>query len=397
MSDIRKNRPPAVDGERQERTLPRILLTDAHMQELIGTMEAEDEPRLVAIEVDGATVGWLGLKKRIPSRFGPPDALLARQAKHLTLLGIAVIGLTALIAFLFSRHLLKPIQRLTRGTRELANRNFTVRIAPSTHDELGQLAQNFNEMAQTLESYEKQRRQWLSDISHELRTPLTVLRGEIETIQDGIREPSPGNLASLHMEILRISRLVDDLHLLSMTDSDSLSLDFQEIVIADVLRSSLESFGTRLNTCRIATRLDLEEIVGIVIRGDAARLGQVCLNILENICKYVESPATLAVGGYIENRVLRISFEDSGPGVPEEALPRLFDRLYRVDISRNRDSGGSGLGLSICRHIIEHHKGTIWAEKSPLGGLYIGIELPLPDHNRNAGKPNRPGKIRQRK
>jgi len=374
-SDIRKNRPPSREGARQERTLSRILLVDSELRPLVGTVEAEDQPRLVPVRVDGSTVGWLGLKKR--SRYGPPAAFLERQAKHLTLLGIVVIALTALIAFLFSRHLLQPIQRLAQGTRELANRNFTVRIKPSRKDELGQLAENFNAMAQTLETYEKLRQQWLSDISHELRTPLAILRGELEAIQDGIREPSPKNLASLHMEILRLSKLVEDLHLLSLTESDSLTLNFQQISAAAVLRTSLESFQNRFDQCGIETALDLDDIEEIKIKGDAIRLGQVFMNIFENGCRYVESPAILKVRCHLDNTMLYISFEDSGPGVPDEVLPRLFDRLYRVDNSRNRDSGGSGLGLSICRHIIEYHNGTIHSEKSALGGLKIVIILPV--------------------
>jgi two-component system sensor histidine kinase BaeS len=312
-----------------------------------------------------------------PFESGRPAALFEHQARQLYLLGGVVIGLTAVIAFLFARSVLRPIHQLILGTRELSQRNFTVRIASAAGDELGQLAENFNAMAQTLENYEKMRLQWLTDISHELRTPLAILRGEVEALQDGVRKSTPANLASLHTEILGISRLVEDLHLLSMADSDRLLINEQWISACNVLKTVLESYRTRMDQCRITVHTRLDTVQSVRIEGDADRLGQVFSNICENACKYVHPPGTLSISGQVDDHALTLRFQDSGPGVPEEALPRLFDRLYRVDISRNRDSGGSGLGLSICRHIIENHGGRIWAQRSPQGGLAIEIQLPL--------------------
>jgi two-component system sensor histidine kinase BaeS len=356
---------------------PDVLLTDDRGRPIVGSPKPGDEQQLVPVEVDGRIVGWLGLQRREPFRKGPPAVLLERQARHHYLLGAAVVALTALIAFLFSRHLLRPIQALERGTRELAGRNFKVRIAPATGDELGQLAENFNTMARTLENYEQIRRQWLTDISHELRTPLSVLRGEIEALQDGVREPSPANLASLLAEIMRVGKLVEDLHLLSLADSDRIFIDKQPVHLGRVLASVVENYQTRLAECRINTELRIHEIEEVRLRGDAGRLGQVFTNIIENACRYVNSPGTLKIIGRRDDRFLTLRFMDSGPGVPEDALPRLFDRLYRVERSRSRDSGGSGLGLAICRHIVENHDGEIWAEHSPMGGVTIGMRLPI--------------------
>ncbi|WP_173179976.1 ATP-binding protein [Desulfosarcina ovata] len=355
-----------------------VLLSDAKLKPLIGNPGPDDNRQLVSIEVDGQVVGWLGLHRHEPFKSGPPAALLARNTRQFYLLGGAVIGLTGLIAFLFSRHLINPIQRLTRVTRELAQRNFAVRIASTTGDELGQLAKNFNIMAQTLEDYEKMRLQWLTDISHELRTPLSVLRGEIEAIQDGIREPTPQNLASLYAETLRLNKLVEDLHLLSMADSDRLQLSRQPVSPCRVIETIMETYRDRFER----SQLEIEWEPGpdadsAYIQGDADRLAQVFTNLLDNALKYVKAPGQVRISGQADGQWLTVTFQDSGPGVPEDALPRLFDRLYRVDPSRNRDTGGSGLGLSICRNIIKNHEGRIWAEQSPLGGLAIGISLPL--------------------
>ncbi|MBU4055740.1 MAG: HAMP domain-containing protein [Proteobacteria bacterium] len=354
-----------------------VFLVDAMHRPVMGEPGAEDSKTLVSIEVDGRIVGWLGMSRKDPFRSGRPEVFMEQQARQFYILGSIVIGLTGLIAFIFSRSLLKPIGQLTLGTRELANRNFSVRIPPATGDELGQLADHFNTMARTLENYEKTRRQWLTDISHELRTPLGILRGEIEALQDGIREPSSENLSSLHAEILRITKLVEDLHLISMAESDSLFFKKEPVCPAFVLEKTGVLWEQRLGSAEIQTQWHLDSIKNTLIKGDADRLGQVFSNIFENTCKYVGSPGMLKITGLQNGNLIKLLFEDSGPGVPEEALSRLFDRLYRVENSRNRGSGGSGLGLSICRHILENHKGKIWAQSNDMGGLSIGIHLPL--------------------
>ncbi len=353
-----------------------VFLLDTEYRLIFGIPGPHRREELTAIKVDGQTVGWLGMHEPPPFISGPPADLLQRQAKQLFLLGSVVIALTVLIAFVFSRYLLKPIQRLTDGTRELANRNFAVRITATTSDELGQLSENFNTMAQTLEHFEKMRGQWLTDISHEMRTPLAILRGEIEALQDGVRNPSIENLASLHSEVERISKLVDDLHLLSKADSDSLVLNMQRISPCTVLEDITDKYLNRFAQCNIAIELMLDNVRKVRIKGDVDRLGQVFANLFENVLKYVKSPGILSISGYSDNGMLTLYFQDSGPGVPDEALPRLFDRLYRVDGSRSRDTGGSGLGLSICRQIIDNHNGFIWAEHSHMGGLAIVIGVP---------------------
>ena len=376
--DFKYERPPQ---NRPHEMLHKVFLMDAQHHMIIGNSQGNELQPKMAIEVDGQVVGWLGIHRR--QRRSPPDLLLERQSKQIYLLSAGVVGLTALIAFFFSRHLLKPIQRLTEGTNELASRNFKIRIPATTRDELGQLAGNFNAMAQTLENYEKARQQWLTDISHELRTPLAILRGEVEALQDGIRQTSPANLDSLHGEIIRISNLVEDLHLLSLADSDSLQLNIQQIDVRKILIALADDYQSRFEYKQLHTQINLKNIKDIPIKGDKNRLNQVFTNIFENARKYVDSPGLFTVSGQVEDNFLTVYFQDSGPGVSEDDLPRLFDRLFRVDTARNRDTGGSGLGLSICRHIIEIHRGKIWAEKSLMGGLSIGIKLPLHLANRD--------------
>ena len=354
-----------------------ILLLDADRRPILGMRGPRDAEKFKAVVVDGQTVGWVGLHSPPPFFSGPPASLLQRQTKHLFILGFIVVLITAVIALAFSKYLLRPIQQLINGTCELAQRNFSVRIASTNGDELGQLADNFNTMAQTLGKYEKMRQQWLTDISHEMRTPLAILCGEIEALQDDVRKPTPDNLASLHAEVERISKLVEDLHLLSKADSDSLVLDMQRIAPYRILEELTDCYRHRLAQCGIDLELMTGDVQTAFIKGDPHRLGQVFGNLLDNVCKYTEAPGKLRIFGHCDTGGLSLYFQDSGPGVPDESMPHLFDRLYRVEPSRNRDTGGSGLGLAICQQIVENHNGLIWADHSPIGGLSIGIRLPL--------------------
>lgn len=372
------NKPPLPHGDKPwPGVLRHVFLMDANFQVISGVSKPNKKESLKAIQVNGQIVGWLGLHKPEHLDPGPADAFMKHHVKQLYVLTGIVIALTCLIAILLSRHLLKPINRLIHGTQELAGRNFKVRLRITTRDELGLLADQFNSMAQTLEDFENLRRQWLTDISHELRTPMTVLRGEIEALHDGMREPTPQNLASLKSEILQLAKLIDDLHMLSMAESDSMNLIKQLVSPRQVLDDTLAGYETRFQQKNIDVVLTLNNTSEIRMLGDAGRLDQVFVNIFENVCNYVASPGTLKITEHFESKYWVLGFHDSGPGVPDDALPHLFDRLYRVDASRNRHQGGSGLGLSICRRIIELHSGSIWARKSPMGGLWIGVKVPL--------------------
>ncbi len=356
---------------------PRYLLSDVHLRPIIGQPSPGDNLQLVEVQVEGKSVGWLGLTQNKSFKKGPPADFANRQFRLFYILGGMVLIITMIIAVLLTRHLLRPIKRLSEGTQSLANRDFSVRMEGTGRDELGQLAEHFNTMAETLQAYERLRKQWLSDISHELRTPIAILRGEIESLLDGVRRPTRKNLQSLQAETLRIGKLVEDLHVISMADSNELKLNKQSISPVEVLTRTIDLFQASLVEKQIRLDLHCQVFNGVSIRGDADRLGQVFSNVLNNACKYVSPPGVVSVTARAEHRFITICFKDSGPGVPKESLPRLFDRLYRVDTSRGRGHGGSGLGLSICKHIVEYHKGSISAENNTDGGLTIRIRLPL--------------------
>jgi two-component system sensor histidine kinase BaeS len=295
----------------------------------------------------------------------------------LYIIGGGILLLAAIVAFLLSRHLLAPVGRLTAGTQALMSRQFDTRIEVESKDELGQLAADFNTMAQTLEKYERMRQQWISDIAHELRTPLSILCGEIEALKDGVRQVNRHSLNSLYSEARHLSKIVNDLHELSQADAGALSIKKVPVDPVAVLNGTLGHFKQGFVENQITIENYLENQPSITVFGDADRLQQLFSNLLENTLRYADAPGILKIGQERTKNRMILFFEDSGPGVPEEALEHLFDRLYRVDRSRSRARGGSGLGLSICKSIVNALGGEIRAANGNSGGLRIEVELLL--------------------
>lgn len=369
--------PPSPHGKEFFDGPFRIFLLDAQHELVAGRPRDARNAELREISLHDQAIGWLGINKGRP-RLTPPEIdFLERQNELFYLIGAGVFMLTAIVSFLLSRHLLAPVKQLAEGTRALTSREFGTRIEVRSGDELGQLAADFNVMAHTLEQYEEMRRQWISDISHELRTPLSILRGEIEAMQDGVRDTNRQSLDSLYAEVIHLGKIVDDLHELSLADTGALHLERKPIDPVKVLRDTLSLFSTRYEQLDITLDEDLAAGQKALVLGDADRLAQLYANILENTLRYADAPGELKIRQILSDKRLTLIFEDSGPGVPEESVARLFDRLYRVDSARNRSKGGSGLGLAICKTIVENHGGTITAMNAPSGGLRVQVELPI--------------------
>jgi len=370
--------PPPGPPPRRESIGPRLALFDENKQLVVGPPGLPVRGYVLRpIIIGETTAGWLGL---MPLRHGSHPLELAfvqEQTRAIFLAGFCVLALAGLISFLLSKHFLAPIMKLTEAAKELSSLHFGTQIDVQTSDELGLLANAFNSMAQALEKNETLRKQWTADVAHELRTPLAILRGEIEAMQDGVREITAERLDSLHDETNRIGKLVDDLHVLFVADSENLVQQKRPVQPLDILQEVIGTFETRLTQTGIQLEAHSIEDQGAVIMGDEDRLRQLFANLIENTVRYTNSPGVLRVNHYCSLRKLTLVFEDSPPGVPSEALDRVFDRLYRVDKSRSRALGGSGLGLSICKEIVSGHGGAIRAAHSSLGGLLISIEFPL--------------------
>ncbi|WP_435952952.1 two-component system sensor histidine kinase BaeS [Dryocola sp. BD626] len=328
-----------------------------------------------AIKVNGSNAGWV-IASPVERLTRNTDINFDRQQRRTSWIIVALSTLLAAAAtFLLARGLLAPVKRLVEGTHRLAAGDFTARVDSTSQDELGKLGQDFNQLASTLEKNHNMRRAYMADISHELRTPLAILRGELEAIQDGVRKFTPESVVSLQMEVATLTKLVDDLHQLSLSDEGALAYQKKSLDIITLLEVVAGAFRQRFDSRGLTIRLALPD--SVTIFGDSDRLMQLFNNLLENSLRYTDEGGQLLISGEVTQQRFIMTFADSTPGVSDEQLNMLFDRFYRTEGSRNRASGGSGLGLSICQNIVAAHGGTLRAGHSPLGGVSITVELPL--------------------
>ncbi|WP_420853045.1 ATP-binding protein [Spiribacter vilamensis] len=285
------------------------------------------------------------------------------------------VALAALLGLLLARGFLAPVRRVATATRILADGDLTTRVSELRRDELGQLARDFNRLAETLEHNERLRREVMSDLSHELRTPVSVLRGELEAIEDGVRPLTAETVAGLQESVATLGRLIDDLYELSLADAGALSYRMGMVELAGLLSDLAEHWQSRFDEAGLALELALPADP-ITVRGDRRRLEQLWTNLLQNNLRYTDPGGRARLRLEADDEGATVRLEDSAPVVPEPALERIFERLYRVEGSRSRASGGAGLGLAIGRSIVEAHGGSIEAYPSPLGGLGIRVWLP---------------------
>ena len=300
-----------------------------------------------------------------------------QQLGTLSEISIILIVISFIVVLLISRWLVNPLTSLSQNAKLLASGNLNVRIKHQSEDELGRLCENFNELANTLSSNERDRRQWVADISHEMRTPLAVIKAQIEAMQDGIREPSEKNLGILKDKIDSVNLLINDLYELSLTDLGAMSYSKQVLPLTEVVEQVVEEFEFRSSERQLDLQIKNDLTDKDKVFGDYNRLVQMLSNLLENSLRYTDTPGVIQVAATRQHDILQIHVKDSSPGVPNDKLEQIFDRLFRLESSRSRETGGAGLGLTICKNIVCAHNGTITASHSRLGGLHILIELPV--------------------
>ena len=355
----------------------RIIVQDSGRNIVLAPAKIPSTVNFRPLLHDQETIGYLGLAPRKDLADANQLRFVREQKLAMFLIAGLMLVVSALLALPLASRMVRPIRTLAQATRRLAAGDFASRVPADRSDELGQLARDFNSLALVLEKNEQARRQWIADISHELRTPLTVLRGEIEALQDGVRQPTPQAIGSLHGEALRLGRLVDDLYQLALSDVGALTYRKTEVSLIEEIDQVIEPLKTEFSRKGIALHFERPRTDGPILFADPERLHQLFGNLLENSLKYTDGGGRLDIRLETADDAAVIHFSDSTPGVTEAELSKLFDRLYRVENSRNRHTGGAGLGLSICRNIVEAHEGTIIARPSPLGGLWITVRLPI--------------------
>ena len=357
--------PPPAPGVRL------YQLHDAQRRPLTNGEPAAD-PVWLALQARGELVGWLSWP-RLGDGAHPLDTAFARRTQQaLWATALGALLLSVLAGWALSGLLLGRIRRLQAATQRIAAGALDVAIDDPSRDELGALARDFGRMSAALAAAREREQQWLADIAHELRTPLAVLRGEIEALQDGVRRTDAAALESLAGEVAHLGALVEDLHLLSASEAGALPLQPETLELGAFAAEVLARHAPQLQADGYVIEAELPE--GPLVQADARRLQQVLDNLLQNLRRYAH-PGAVQLRVWSEGAEACLALADSGPGVPAAALPRLFDRLYRVDGARQRREG-SGLGLAICAGIIQAHGGRITARASAAGGLEVELRLP---------------------
>ena len=285
-----------------------------------------------------------------------------------------------LLVSLLSRRMLRSVRTLTKAAQKLGKGDLSQRVAVSGRDEIGELTSTFNAMAEGLESAERQRRNMVADVAHELRTPLTNIRGYVEAVRDGVLEADEATIQNIHQQTMYLSNLVEDLRLLAETEAADFQLDLEPASLMEVVSRSVEAFrpqaqarGVHIAFAPGPDRATPKRQVNI----DRTRIEQVMSNLLQNAITHTSAAGRIDVAIEESEEAVSITVADTGEGIPSEDLPHVFDRLYRVDPSRTRSTGGAGLGLTIAKQLVEAHGGTIRAESTLGKGSIFTFTLPL--------------------
>lgn len=297
-----------------------------------------------------------------------------QQSLLIATLASSVLGI--LLALIFARRLARPIEAVSVAATRLASGDLSARIpAPKGNDETALLARNFNRMAESLEKLETERKAMIADIAHELRTPLTIMQGRLEAIQDGVASLEMREIDRLHHQTRLLSRLVEDLRTLSLADAGRLTLERRPLDLCAVVQHTVAGFQGQAQDKGIKLQLRLPS-PPLEVEADPDRLTQIISNLLHNAVAHTPAGGTITVEVEARGKEVAVRVSDTGPGIPEEALPRVFDRFFRAEASRSRQSGGSGLGLAIVKALVELHGGMVEAKNRSSGGAEFRFLLP---------------------
>lgn len=354
--------------------LLRPSLLNANKQQILGPLK--NDFTLQAINLNGVIIGYLALPPKTQLTDAFDVAFLEQTKAKLFYIVLGLFVVILVIAVPMSRHFVMPIKRLEHAMRSLNHGDFKVKINVTGNDELSSLSLNFNDLAKTLEQNENSRNTWLANISHELRTPITIIKGEIEAIEDGIRPLNFNSLSSLNDEVKHLHKLVNDLSTLSNAEIGAMRYQKQKLNLATVIEHNLIRHKQKSNELNIGISQFFAS-TNITIWADETRINQLIDNLINNSFKYTQAPGTINVSLTKEASQAILTISDSFPSVPDHSLAKLFDHLYRIESSRNRKTGGSGLGLALCKKIIFAHQGSIEATHAELGGLEIRCTFPL--------------------
>jgi signal transduction histidine kinase len=301
----------------------------------------------------------------------------------ITMLGPAIVIsiflgiLTLIIGLLLMRRMVDPLAEVIAASKAVSQGDLTARVPVRTrHDDLSELSEHFNHMADELERSDLQRRNLLADLAHELRTPITILRGRLEGILDRVYPPDDAHIAPALEETYLLERLVEDLRLLSLAESNQLHFEMKPVRLNEMVETILGLFSAQAEESKISLHLETETNLPDVML-DPQRFQQVIGNLIDNALRYSPEGSSIDISIIHQDNTIKITIADMGSGIPEDELPYVFDRFWRGEKSRARSTGGAGLGLSIARKLIETQNGRITVQNRSPRGLEVSIELPI--------------------
>ena len=330
----------------------------------------------ISVDIDGRKVGTL-VMGRVPFERNPREEEFIQRTNVMLIysaLGASILAL--LIGIFLSRTLTRPIRELTEATQAVANGNLGSQVSVRSKDEMGELAVSFNKMSSDLARSTEARKQMTADIAHELRTPLSLIIGHAEAVHDGVLPPTKENFEIIREEALHLENLVDDLRTLSLADAGELSITPQTVSSQKLLHDLQATYQHVVRQKGVKINLDTASDIPM-LNIDPGRMTQVLTNILDNALHHTPAGGHINLSARSVQDGVELSIHDSGPGIQDKDVNRIFDRFYRADKSRTRNDGGSGLGLAIAKSIVQAHHGQIWAESEPRQGLTIFIKLPV--------------------
>ena len=302
--------------------------------------------------------------------------LVRRHWWQLLIAGAVAAIIALVMARYLARGLTQPLRDMAQAARRMARGDYHQRVEPRSRDEVGQLADAFTRMAGEVEGLERLRRELVANVSHELKTPISALRAHLENLLDGVEQPNSEVLQVMLQQSERLSRLVEQLLDLSRIESGDMPLTVEPVD----LRSLVDNVAREVELARPDRRLEVRNDVPPTlprVAADPERIHQVLFNLLDNAFRFTPPGGSVAVTAIRAGGSCEVKVRDTGPGIPGEHLGLVFERFYRVDPSRSRDDGGTGIGLAIARSVVEAHGGRIWAESSPEGGASIRFLLPF--------------------
>jgi signal transduction histidine kinase len=350
----------------------------------VGTAQGHDVVTLPAYDRSGRWVGTVYAIRRVPStswlaRIGDTFGLLRRYLWQLLLGGAIAAALALAMARLLALGLTRPLREMARAAGTMARGEYGTRVSTDSRDEVGHLAAAFNRMASELEQVERLRRDLVANVSHELKTPISALRAHLENLLDGVERPDPETLQIMLQQSERLSRLVEQLLDLSRLESGDVPMDPQPMALAPLVAQVMSEVevaaaGRSADVRNLVPR-DLEQVMA-----DPERIHQVLYNLLDNAVRFTPPDGSVQVTAAVAGDRCEVTVADTGPGIPAEHLPFVFERFYRADAARARGSagsGGTGIGLAIVRSVVQAHGGTVRAESEPGRGSAFTFDLPL--------------------